>query len=41
MKVPGYCKDQIEIIAPDGSSRGVLKLAGVTHVDWIEHGDWR
>jgi beta-lactamase regulating signal transducer with metallopeptidase domain len=40
-RAPGYCKDRIEIIAPDGSSRGVLKLEGVTHVDWIECGDWR
>ena len=40
-RMPGYCDDRIEIIAPDGSSRGVLKLRGVTKVDWIEHGDWR
>jgi beta-lactamase regulating signal transducer with metallopeptidase domain/Tol biopolymer transport system component len=41
MRIAGYCKDRIEIIAADGSSRGDLKLQGVTHVDWIEHFDWR
>lgn len=40
-RMPGYCNDRIEIIAPDGSSRGIVKLQGVTKVDWIEHGDWR
>jgi beta-lactamase regulating signal transducer with metallopeptidase domain len=41
MRVPGYCKDRIEIIAADGSFRGVFELQGVTHVDWIGQGDWR
>jgi dipeptidyl aminopeptidase/acylaminoacyl peptidase len=40
-RAPGACKDRLEIIAADGTSRGVLTLQGVTHVDWIENGDWR
>jgi beta-lactamase regulating signal transducer with metallopeptidase domain len=37
----GFANDRLEIIAPDGSSKGVLKLDHVVRVDFLAQPDWR
>ncbi len=38
---PALANPRLEIIAPDGTSRGVLDLAGVSKLTWLGHPDWR
>lgn len=41
IKLPGLANHRLEIIAADGTSRGVLDLAGVGKMIWLGHPDWR